>query len=298
MFFFYKESAFFHKNKICFGPNDFDVLRWCGSDSMDSFKFKKKYGQNFLQNKGIIKKIAECGDVENKSLIIEVGPGSGNLTEELALLYSDSNILAYEVDDSLEKTLLFRLHKYPNVKVLFGDFLKADLDLDIKDYNYNKLYFISNVPYYITTPILFKLITSNLVFTKIVMMVQKEVGDRFCSEVSKKSYGALTVILNYYFEVKKEFKVDRNQFFPRPNVDSIVVSFKRKENLLPLKNVEFFFELVHDSFRYKRKMLRNNLKKYNLEIIEKVLLKYNFDLTVRAEELDYYIYVDMANSLC
>ena len=274
------------------------MLKWSGSDNVDNFKFKKKYGQNFLQNKAIIKKIAECGDVDSNSLIIEVGPGSGNLTEELAILYSDSNILAYEVDESLEKTLLFRLSNYSNVKVLFGDFLKVDLATEVKDYNYNRLYFISNVPYYITTPILFKLITSNLMFTKIVMMVQKEVGDRFCSEVRKKSYGALTVILNYYFEVKKEFKVDRKQFFPKPNVDSVVVSFKRKENLLPLKNVEFFFQIVHDSFRYKRKMLRNNLKKYDLEIVEKVLFKYNFDLTVRAEELDYYIYVDMANSLC
>ena len=128
------------------------------------------------------------------------------------------------------------------------------------------------------------------------MMVQKEVGERFSSKTSTKEYGALTVILNYFFDIKKEFIVDRNQFTPRPNVDSVVVSFKRKKDMLELKNREFFLQLVH--FQFKRKMLRNNLKKYDLGKVEEVLKKYNYDLTVRAEELDYTIYVDLANNLC
>ena len=264
---------------------------------MNDFKFKKKYGQNFLQNKAIINKIAKIADIKSNSLIIEVGPGSGNLTVELASLYKDSNILAYEIDTSLEDNLLDRLKDYNNVKVLFSDFLKALIVGDVSEYDYDSLYFVSNVPYYITTPILFKLIESNLCFEKIVMMVQKEVGDRFCSKVSSKDYGALTVILNYFFDAKKEFVVDRNQFYPRPNVDSVVVSFSGKEKLEELNNKDFFIKLVHDSFQYRRKTLRNNLKKYNLELVETVLNKYGYDLSVRAEALDYKIFVDIANTL-
>lgn len=264
---------------------------------VEEFKFKKKFGQNFLQNKAVIEKIARVALVKPESLIIEVGPGSGNLTVALAELYKDSNILAYEIDNNLEDILSVRLKDYSNVKVLFSDFLKADIALDVKEYSYNNIYFVSNVPYYITTPILFKLIDSNLAFEKIVMMVQKEVGDRFCSKVSTKDYGALTVILNYFFDVRKEFVVDRNQFYPRPNVDSVVVSFSRKEKLEELADKDFFIKLVHDSFQFRRKTLRNNLKKYDLELLESVLNKYGYDLNVRAEALDYKIFVEMANTL-
>lgn len=264
---------------------------------MEEFKFKKKYGQNFLQNKAIIDKIVKVSNVMPKSLIIEVGPGSGNLTVEMANLYKDSNILAYEIDTSLKNSLLDRLKDYNNVNVLFSDFLKADIVSDVSKYDYDSLYFVSNVPYYITTPILFKLIFSDLSFEKIVMMVQKEVGDRFCSKVNTKDYGALTVILNYFFNVKKEFVVDRNQFYPRPNVDSVVVSFSRKERLEELVDKDFFMRFVHDSFQFRRKTLRNNLKKYNLDLVESVLNKYGYDLSVRAEALDYKIFVDIANTL-
>lgn len=264
---------------------------------VEEFKFKKKFGQNFLQNKAVIDKIAKVALVKPGSLIIEVGPGSGNLTVALAELHKDSNILAYEIDNNLEDILSVRLNDYNNVKVLFSDFLKADIALDVKEYSYNNIYFVSNVPYYITTPILFKLIDSNLAFEKIVMMVQKEVGDRFCSKVSTKDYGALTVILNYFFDVRKEFVVDRNQFYPRPNVDSVVVSFSRKEKLEELADKDFFIKLVHDSFQFRRKTLRNNLKKYDLELLESGLNKYGYDLSVRAEALDYKIFVEMANTL-
>ena len=264
---------------------------------MSEFRFKKKYGQNFLQNKNIIDKIANTAEVKPNSLIIEVGPGSGNLTVSLASLYKNSNVLAYEVDNSLEDVLASRLKDYDNVKILFIDFLKADIVSDVEEYSYENLYFVSNVPYYITTPILFKLISSNLGFEKIVMMVQKEVGDRFCSKVSSKDYGALTVILNYFFDVRKEFVVDRNQFYPRPNVDSVVVSFEKKEKKEYLNDRDFFIRLVHDSFKFKRKTLRNNLKNYDLDKIEQVLKKYEFDLNVRAEALDYKIFVEISNVL-
>ena len=156
---------------------------------------------------------------------------------------------------------------------------------------------ILNKKYYITTPILFKLINSGLYFSKIVMMVQKEVGERFTSTPGKKEYGALTVLLRYYFDTKKEFLVSREEFIPKPNVDSIVVSFKPKETKEKLMSEEFFQQIVHDSFQFKRKTLRNNLKKYDLKLVSEVLEKYNLDLSVRAEQLDYKIFVDIANKL-
>ncbi len=265
---------------------------------MENFTFKKRFGQNFLNNKEILKKIVFCAEVYPNSLIMEVGPGSGNLTYFLADTYKDSQVLAYEIDYTLKDVLEERFKDFNNVKIVFEDFLKIDLEKELSSsFHYENLYFVSNIPYYITTPIIFKLIESKLKFKKIVLLVQKEVGERFCSKTGSKSYGALTVILNYYFNIKKDFLVDRNQFTPRPNVDSVVVSFSLKEHKEHLNNEKEFLKLVHESFKFKRKMLRNNLKQYDLEKIEEVLKLYNYDLTVRAEELDYKIFVAIANKL-
>ena len=128
-------------------------------------------------------------------------------------------------------------------------------------------------------------------------MIQKEVGERFNAKPGSREYNSLTVYLNYYFTIKKEFIVSRNSFTPKPNVDSMVISLIRKDKLLPLKNIEHFDNLIRDAFKYKRKNIRNNLKNYNLEIILDVLKKYNFDLTSRAEELPLEVFVEMSNSL-
>ena len=154
------------------------------------------------------------------------------------------------------------------------------------------------MPYYITTPIILKVIKSKVNFKNITIMVQKEVGDRFCAKVGTRDYSSITVFLNYYYDLKKLFIVNRNCFIPKPNVDSIVISLIAKDNRLEVLNEDFFFELIRESFQFKRKNLRNNLKKYDLTIVEKVLAKYNFDLTVRAEQLSLPIFVDIANNLC
>lgn len=258
-------------------------------------KFKKKYGQNFLRNISVVERIVNVSEIGDNDLVIEVGPGGAIMTRELSK--RAGNVLAYEIDEDLKEELSKRLDGCSNVDVLFKDFLEADLVSDVKNYSYDKLFFVSNVPYYITTPILMKIIESNLSFSKIVMMVQKEVGERFTSIVGKKEYGALTVLLRYYFETKKEFLVSREEFIPKPNVDSVVVSFKPRKDKENLISEEFFQQLVHDSFQFKRKTLRNNLKKYDLNIVSKVLEKYNLDLNVRAEQLEYNIFVDLANNL-
>ena len=258
-------------------------------------KFKKRFGQNFLKDINVVKRIVSTAFISSDSLVIEVGPGGAIMTRELAQV--SDNVLAYEIDTELQDELYKRLDGVDNVDILFQDFLTADLKRDVSNYNYKHLYFVSNVPYYITTPILMKLINSGLKFDKIVMMVQKEVGDRFSTDPGCKEYGSITVLLNYFYDVKKEFFVSRKQFVPEPNVDSVIISFTEKSDRLPLQDFNLFEKLVRDSFQYKRKNLRNNLKNYDLNIIESVLNKYNLDLTVRAEALDVSIFVEIANEL-
>ena len=257
--------------------------------------FKKKYGQNFLKDKNIVKRIVEVSQVSNDALVIEVGPGGAIMTKELANVAK--NVLAYEIDKELSQELEKRLVGLNNVDILFEDFLEADLCSDVEKYKYNKLFFVSNVPYYITTPIILKLITSKLKFEKITMMVQKEVGERFSTIPGNKSYGSITVLLNYFFNIKKEFFVSRKQFIPEPNVDSLIISFIEKKDKLMLKDFSFSEKIVKDSFQFKRKNIKNNLKNYNLNIVLEVLNKYGYDLSVRAENLDVCVFVEMANAL-
>lgn len=266
-----------------------------GDDLMDKFKFKKKYGQNFLTDKNLVKKIAHIAGIEGNSLTIEVGPGKAILTKELLVL--SNYLIAYEIDLELRDYLTTQFMLDDNIEIIFSDFLQRDISKDINKYNPENIYFVSNVPYYITTPILIKLIESKIDFKKIVMMVQEEVGERFSATPGNKNYGSITVLLNYYYDIKREIKVNRNMFIPRPNVDSEVISLTKKENKLELKDEKIFFKLIKDSFKYKRKNIKNNLKNYDLNIIEKVLRKNNFNLTDRAEQLSVDIFVNISNEL-
>lgn len=256
-------------------------------------KFKKRLGQNFLKDKSIVKRIIDVVTDKSDSLVIEVGPGGGIMTRELC--QSFNNVLAYEIDTSIKDELNSRIKDFNNIDIIYNDFMKCDISSDIKNYNYNQLFFISNVPYYITSPIILKLIDSGIYFDKIVMMVQKEVGDRYSSLPGNKSYGAISVILQYFYNINKEFIVSKGNFVPVPKVDSVVVSFEPIKRELVDKNK--FIKLVNDSFQFKRKTLRNNLKNYDLKKIEMVLNKYNFDLSCRAEQLSVDIFVDICNNI-
>ena len=261
---------------------------------MEQFNFKKKYGQNFLRHDGVVKKIVNCAEIDNDSLVIEVGPGKGILTKEL--MKTAKNVLCYEIDSEL-KNILEQEFLNTNVNIIYDDFLTRNINEDIMKYQYESLYFVSNLPYYITTPILVKLIDEKIVFNKIVIMVQEEVGNRFSAKTGTKDYSSITVFLNYFYDLKKEFKVNRKEFIPAPNVDSIVISLTKKEKIEKAKNEELFFKLVRDSFKYKRKNIRNNLKNYNLEVIKEVLQKNGFDLTSRAEELPLSVFIEISNNL-
>ncbi len=261
----------------------------------NSFKIKKFYGQNFISDENIINKIVDKSEIDKDTLVIEIGPGIGSLTYKL--VKKAGFVLCYEIDEDVKPLLYENMNGVDNYKVNFIDFLKCDVNNDLKEYNYKKVYVVANLPYYITTPIILKIIEDKIKVDKIVVMVQKEVGDRFKAESNSKDYGSLSVYLNYYFSVKKLMDVSRNIFVPKPNVDSIVVEFTKKDNNYVLKNEELFFKLVRDSFKQKRKTLRNNLKGYDLDRINEVLNKYNMDLSIRAEQLSINVFVDIANNL-
>jgi len=258
------------------------------------FNFKKKFGQNFLKDSRTVNAIVEKAEIDEDTLVIEVGPGAGALTSELAK--KAGKIISFEIDESLKEILAKNLSEFGNVEVIYGDFLEANVNEIIKKYNYSKKIMVANLPYYITTPIVTKIIDDCVDVSRLIIMVQKEVAERFSAKAGTRDYNSLTVFLNYYFDIKKIINVPRNCFYPVPNVDSAVVSMNRK-NGLELKNREFFFKLVRDSFKFKRKTLRNNLKGYDLDLIEKILNTYGYDLSVRAENLDINIFVDIANRM-
>ncbi len=261
----------------------------------NGFSLKKKFGQNFIIDENVINSIIDKSKIDKDTLVIEVGPGAGSLTYKLGI--SAKNVICYEIDTTLENVLKENTRDLNNVKIIYQDFLKANVLDDIKGYEYKKLYFVANLPYYITTPIIIKIIEDCIPVDKMVFMVQKEVGNRFKALPGSKEYGSLSVYLNYYFDVKKILDISRHVFMPEPNVDSIIVEFSKKENLLAVKNEEVFFKLIRDSFTQKRKTLRNNLKGYNLEKIEEVLNRHNLDLSVRAEQLSTEIFIEIANNL-
>lgn len=261
----------------------------------DYFKHKKKFGQNFIKDISIINKIVKKAEINKEDLIIEVGPGAGVLTK--ALCKEAKEVITYEIDKTLEPILKKELEGIENVKIIYDDFLKRDLTEDLKTYEYNNLYLIANLPYYITTPIITSIIKNNVAIDKIVVMVQKEVGERFSAKINSRAYNSLTVFLNYYFDIKMLFDVSRTVFNPVPNVDSVVIELKRKETKVLVKDEEIFFKLVKDSFVFKRKNIKNNLKAYDLNIIEKILKQNKLDLSSRAENISLEVFAQLANAI-
>ena len=261
----------------------------------NNFGFKKKFGQNFIVDENIINNIVLKSDILEDSLVIEIGPGAGSLTKKLCK--KAKQVLCYEIDDTLKPILDEILIDNKNIDIIYEDFLNRNISQDIKKYSYCHLYVIANLPYYITTPIIMKIIDEKINVDKIVVMVQKEVGDRFKAKPGTKDYSSLSIFLNYYFDIKKVMDVSKNVFVPKPNVDSIVIEFNKKINNKNLKNEQIFFKLIRDSFKQKRKTIRNNLKEYDLIKIEEILKKYNYDLSVRAEQLSIDIFIDIANNI-
>ncbi len=261
----------------------------------NNFIFKKKFGQNFLIDNNVLDNILKTADVKKSMLVIEIGVGAAALTKKLAL--KAGFVLGYEIDKTLEKPLEEILNPYKNVEIIFDDFLNRNIKEDIEKYEYENLIVVANLPYYITTPIINKFIEEQIKVSKIVVMVQNEVADRFSAKVGSKNYNSLTVFLNYFYNIKKAFVVKKDVFYPRPKIDSAVVVLERKEKTPYLKNENLFFNLVRDSFKFKRKTLKNNLLKYDLNKINEILSKYNKDISCRAEVITLDEFIDIANNL-
>lgn len=256
-------------------------------------KAKKRYGQNFLIDNNIIKKITDEVSSSSSDLIIEIGPGKGALTKELKK--KDSYIIAYEIDTDLVTTL----EKLENekVKVIYKDILTTNIKEDINNMNYSELYIVGNLPYYITTPIIEHIIKQNLVFKKFTIMVQKEVADRFMAKPKSKDYGYITLVLKYFFDTFKVCDVSKYSFNPVPKVESAVISFIPRVNKEKI-DVDKYFDFLKIIFRQKRKTLKNNVSNiYNWDKIIKVLAKYNISESCRAEELEQQVILDIFKSI-
>jgi len=261
---------------------------------LNNFEYKKSLGQNFINDDNIIKKMVNSVDIDKNTLVIEIGPGAGVLSKEI--IPRSGNSILYEIDTRLEEILYDKLREYNNYKIIFNDFLKEDVKKEIIKYKYEKLYVVANLPYYITTPIIEKLI-NDILPDKIIIMIQKEVADRFCAKINSKEYGYITAYFNYFYDVKKLFDVSRNCFTPRPNVDSTIISMNKTKRDIEVKDINYFNKFLQDCFKFKRKTLRNNLKCYDLNKIEKVLNKYNYSLNNRAENINIDIFVEIVNEL-
>ena len=260
---------------------------------MEKFKHKKSLGQNFLNNEKVLLDIAGAIDTKEEDLIIEVGPGQGALTKHL--INKKGLLYCYEIDERVKPYL--SKFESSKTKIIFKDFLNSNFEDDINNLNYDRLYFIANIPYYITTPIIEKIVTSKVQVDAIVLMVQKEVALRLAAKPGSKAYGSLTVFLNYYYDIDYLFDVGRNNFDPVPNVDSAVVKFVKKQNSEEVKNEDVFFKLIYDAFKLKRKNLKNNLCTYNLEIIERLLNEEGLSLQSRAEQVPVSVFIKIANEL-
>lgn len=246
---------------------------------------KKVYGQNFLVDPIIVERCAIASHTEGA--VIEIGPGIGSLTEPLCM--HAKHVVCYEIDEDLPKILEDTLSDYDNVEIILQDFLEVDLENKVKELKeeYGQVTVCANLPYYITSPVLFKIFDHGKDIPYITVMVQKEVGDRFVAKKNDSEYGAISVEGQYLYDVKKLFTVPGRSFNPSPKVDSVIIQFSRKENIDESIDVKKFFEFVRGCFKQRRKTIYNNLKEYlqDASLATSALEKANISSNVRAQEL-------------
>lgn len=265
-----------------------------------NFKFKKRFGQNFITDPGILNKIVTTADIKSGDIVVEIGPGAGTLTKALAR--EAGKVIAVEIDKDLLPVLKENLTQFDNVKVVEGDALKLDLDELVEQEVGNKRPYkiVANLPYYITTPLVMHFLEKGFNIEKIVIMVQKEVAERFTAQPGSKDYGAVTVSINLYSNPQIAFYVSRNVFSPKPDVDSAVVLLEvRKEPPYKIKDVNILRNLIKAAFSQRRKTLANALKVLAIEKdkMAKALQAANIDSKRRGETLSLEEYVNIANAL-
>ena len=263
--------------------------------------FRKEFGQNFLTNRIIPEDIADnCAD-SSDSLILEIGPGIGCLTQELAMRYS--KVVAVEIDKGLIPILEKTLADFDNVTVINGDIMKIDLPTLIAEHADGRPVSVcANLPYYITTPILMLLLESGIKFSSITVMVQNEVASRLCAKPGSSDYGAITTAIGYYGTVRKLFKVSAGCFVPAPKVDSAVVRIDLYDKpMYEVRDERLFKNLIKAAFEMRRKTLQNAISAKYPHIPKETLLsaiaEIGHDERVRGERLSTEDFARLANIL-
>lgn len=266
------------------------------------FSFKKSLGQNFIVDANILQRMIESVDITSSSGVIEIGPGIGSLTEQLAI--HSKQVVAYEIDQRLFPILEDTLSAYENINIVHQDILKADLNETIEQSfsGVTDVHVVANLPYYITTPILMHILQQRAPIQSITVMLQKEVAERMAASPNTKAYGSLSIAVQYYTEAKLLMDVPKSVFIPQPNVVSSVLKLeKRAVPPVEVQDEEQFFKIVQACFAHRRKTLRNNLLNYfkttyEKETIQEILEETGIDSTRRGESLTMEEFATLANT--
>ena len=261
----------------------------------------KRLGQNFLISDEVVNKIITTSKICKEDLVIEIGPGLGTLTKPL--LEKAGKVITIELDKRMIEILEDRFKLYDNFEIINNDVLKVDLKEIIKKNKTDgikKVKIVANLPYYITTPIIMKLLEDRLDIESITVMIQKEVANRLTAKPGEKYTGAITYGVNYYTKPSRALEVSKNDFLPSPQVDSTVIKLEiLKTKTTNVKNEELMFKVIKAAFMQKRKTLLNGLTNSNLfgdkEQIQKILLELGFDKNIRAEKLTLEDFVKIAD---
>lgn len=263
------------------------------------FRFSKSLGQNFLIDGNIVRNIVKGANIGKDDYVLEIGPGIGTLTEELAI--NARKVVSVELDKSLLPVLEDTLSNYDNVEIVHGDILDVDLDkLKREKLGGGPLKIVANLPYYVTTPIIGKLLEDDLDLEAIVVMVQKEVADRMVAQPGSKAYGALSVFINFYSQPEIILKAPKTVFMPQPKIDSAVIRLNIKKDLANIKK-ESFFKLVKAGFSKRRKTILNALSSYGFDLdkeeIKNGLEKAGISPNERAENLSIEDFIKISEIL-
>ena len=266
-------------------------------------KAKKSLGQNFIIDTNILRNIVDAGDVDKDTTVIEIGPGIGALTEQIAKQAKE--VFAFEIDDRLLPVLDDTLSPYDNITIFHQDILQVDFKQFEEEHlsDASRIVVIANLPYYITTPIIMALLESDLLVQTMVLMMQKEVASRLEAKPSTKAYGSLSIALQYYTEVEVAFTVPRTVFMPQPNAESAIIRLDiRPEPIVKVKNQALFMKLVRASFQQRRKTIWNNLRK-SLEFKEQeeglreAFVHSGIDPSRRGESLTIQEFAQLADAI-
>ena len=261
-----------------------------------NFKFSKSLGQNFLIDDSVLTDIVEGAEVNKDDLVIEIGPGVGSLTAQL--IDKAKKVVSIELDNDLIPILQEELGQYENFTLIHKDALKVDFNEIIGDEKSVKL--VANLPYYVTTPIIVKLLKGNYNFKSLTIMIQKEVAERINAEPNCKEYGALSLLVQYYCDTKIVRKVSPGSFIPRPKVDSIVIRLDRlSEKRVEVKDEKLMFEIIRNAFNMRRKTMWNAVKFLGMkkEEIEKAFELSGIDQKRRGETLSLHEFALLSDNI-